>query len=469
MWSEPVECPDPIEAAARLRALGGLAFLDSAVPGGANGRMSILAAAPCAEFTADGHGARFAGKPLAGAPFEALDALLARYRLAPEPGWPSFAGGFLGVIDYEAGHWAEPRTQAPGFDPTRTLVSLGLYDTALVLDHTDGSARLVATGFSATLDAASPRSDRRDRAQERLALFREALARPAPAHAPQVTPEPDWRSDRDEPAYAAMVERVREAILRGDIFQANVSREIAAPCPPGLDPFAFYRRLRTENPAPYAAYLERPGCTIASSSPELFLRLRGRAVETRPIKGTLRRSADPREDEALGRALAVSEKDRAENVMIVDLSRNDLSRVCEGDSIEVPTLCGLESFAGVHHLVSVVTGRLKADLGPGALVAATFPGGSITGAPKIEAMMVIAREEGRLRGLYCGSVAAFSATGNADLSIAIRTVTFEAGTVRFAAGGGVTVLSEGAAEYRETQTKAERILAAFRPPVPAGR
>jgi para-aminobenzoate synthetase component 1 len=298
-------------------------------------------------------------------------------------------------------------------------------------------------------------------ARRRIAAFAQALAAPPRPGAPAPAEAPRWRSDRNEAAYAAMVERVRAYIRAGDIYQANVARRFEADLPVGFDPFGFYVTLRRVNPAPFAAYLDMPDRSIASASPELFLRLRGREVETRPIKGTARRAADPSEDAQAAAELLASAKDRAENVMIVDLLRNDLSRVAEADSVEVPALCALESFAGVHHLVSQVRARLRSGEGIGSLLRASFPGGSITGAPKIRACDIITELEDRRRDVYCGAIAHLGFDGAADLSIAIRTVEFEGKRARFGAGGGVTILSEGAAEYRETLTKAQRILDAF--------
>ncbi|WP_062222829.1 aminodeoxychorismate synthase component I [Aureimonas sp. D3] len=460
MWSEPFEGCDPIEAAARLRPLGRLAFLDSAAPGGPNGRRSAILAAPFAEFTASLQETRLSGARIEDEPFAALDALLGRYR-AEATGASRLGPGLAGFFAFEAGHFVEHLRAVPDLAPDRPLIALGLYDTALVFDHESGRADLVSAGFSAALDAASPRAAREAEARARIAAFRVALSRPAPAAPPPPIAAPDWRSDFDEAAYAAMVERVRDFIRAGDVYQANVARRLTAALPDGFDPFGFYRILRRINPAPFAAYLEAEDRTIASASPELFLRLHGREVETRPIKGTARRASDPAEDAAAAAALLASRKDRAENVMIVDLLRNDLSRVAEPDSVEVPALCALESFAGVHHLVSQVRARLKPEHGAGALLRATFPGGSITGAPKIRACDIIAELEGRRRDVYCGSIAHLGFDGAADLSIAIRTVEFEGAQARFGAGGGVTILSEGADEYRETCTKAARILAAF--------
>ncbi|KQQ90331.1 anthranilate synthase component I family protein [Aureimonas sp. Leaf324] len=464
MWQRTIDIPSPAEAAARLRGLGGLAWLDSARPHPQNGRWSILAAAPFARFEADLSGARLDGAPFGLPPFEALDALLRRYRSERETDATPFAGGLVGTIDFEAGHLLETLHRPAGFDPQRPFLGFGLYDTALVIDHEDGTARLVSAGFSPTLDVAAPLAARQRRAGERLDLFEAALAGPTPAPGALPATSPDWRSSRDAAAYAADVERVKALILDGEVYQANLSRRLRAALPAGFDPFALYLRLRAVNPAPYAAFIEEPHRTVASASPELFLRLREGHVETRPIKGTIRRAPDEAADRAAAEALLASPKDRAENVMIVDLLRNDLSRVCEPDSVDVPELCALESYAGLHHLVSAVTGRLRPGLGVGALIAATFPGGSITGAPKIRATDIVAAIEGAPRGLYCGSVAALSFCGAADLSIAIRTLEFERGAVSFGTGGGVTILSDGPAEWAETETKAARILEAFEAP-----
>ena len=233
--------------------------------------------------------------------------------------------------------------------------------------------------------------------------------------------------------------------------------------PTGFDALAFYKELRSLNPATFSAFLDYGDVQIASSSPERLLSFDGTTVEARPIKGTRRRDPNPALDAALVAELASSRKDRAENVMIVDLLRNDLSRVCAPGSVRVPVLCGLESYASVHHLTSVVTGELKPDKSDGDLIAAIFPGGSITGAPKIRAMEVIAEIEGQGRGVYCGSIGYFGFNGQVDLNIAIRTAMFSQGTARFQGGGGITARSEPAAEYEETLTKITRIMEAFAP------
>jgi para-aminobenzoate synthetase component 1 len=201
--------------------------------------------------------------------------------------------------------------------------------------------------------------------------------------------------------------------------------------------------------------------TLCSSSPERFLELHGSLVETRPIKGTAKRSADAAEDKIIAAHLLASEKDRAENIMIVDLLRNDLSKVCEPHHVAVPVLCGLETYAGIHHLVSVVTGTLREDKDALDLLTAAFPGGSITGAPKVKAMEIIAQIEKQPRGAYCGAIGYIGFDGNMDLNIAIRTVAIAKGLATFQVGGGVTLKSDPQAEYEETLAKADRIFAAF--------
>jgi para-aminobenzoate synthetase component 1 len=249
--------------------------------------------------------------------------------------------------------------------------------------------------------------------------------------------------------------------LAGDIFQANLSQRFRARLPAGIAAFDLYRRMRQVNPAPFAAFVKAGDVAVASASPERFLSLRDGRVETCPIKGTRRRGATPVQDRLLAEALLASEKDRAENIMIVDLLRNDLSRVCRDGSVAVPRLCGLESFATVHHLVSTVTGELRPGKGAVDLLAACFPGGSITGAPKIRAMEIIAELEPTRRGPYCGSVGYIGFDGNMDSSIIIRTYGIKGDEVVFQAGGGIVADSRSGDEYEETLAKARALIAAL--------
>jgi para-aminobenzoate synthetase component 1 len=228
-------------------------------------------------------------------------------------------------------------------------------------------------------------------------------------------------------------------------------------------PFALYSRLRARNPAPFAAFLAFGDVVIASASPERFVRVAGGHVEARPIKGTRPRGTGPEHDAALALALVESDKDRAENVMIVDLLRNDLSRVCRPGTVRAPELFALEHYATVHHLVSTVVGELAPDRDSADLVRAAFPGGSITGAPKVRAMQVIAELEPTRRGVYCGSIGYWSLTGALDASIVIRTFLVSGDTVYFQAGGGIVADSDPEEEYRETLDKARGLVAALAP------
>jgi para-aminobenzoate synthetase component 1 len=304
-----------------------------------------------------------------------------------------------------------------------------------------------------------PRSDRSDRPTGRPA------DRPvAPTH-----PVPDvtganrlgLRSTFTRTAYEHAVARVIEYIFAGDIFQANLSQRLEAPLVG--TPLDLYRRLRSRNPAPFAAFLDFGELVVASSSPERFLRVEDGHVEARPIKGTRPRGVGPEHDAALALALAESDKDHAENVMIVDLLRNDLSRVCEPGSVRVPELFALEHYATVHHLVSTVVGDLVPTRDAADLLRAAFPGGSITGAPKVRAMQIIAELEPTRRGVYCGAIGYWSVTGGFDTSIVIRTYLVLGDVVYFQVGGGIVADSEPEQEYRETLDKARGLIAALLP------
>lgn len=462
MWTREIPFVDPVAAAEALAALPGLAFLDSAMHHATLGRRSILAADPFGRFRyRDGH-ATLDGRPVAGTGLEALRACLAPYRMdpgtAPGADRPGFPGGAIGYFAYDLGarleRVAPPARRAGLCDD----IAFNLYDTVLEIDHRTGRCRLIATGDPET------DGDARDRrARDRLDRFAGLLARARPSPEPAVGPALVWASNFTRAGYEGAVERVRDYIRAGDIYQANIAQRFTAELPPGFDALALYRRLRATNPATFGAYLAFEDLRIASSSPERFLKLSGRAIETRPIKGTVRRVADPAEDARRGAALQADRKERAENIMIVDLLRNDLSRICEPHSVRVPVLCGLESYASVHHLVSVVTGTLKPGMDALDLIAATFPGGSITGAPKLRAMDIITEIEGDARELYCGAIGALGFDGSLDTAIAIRTVFMDDRTAVLQAGGGVTLLSDPAAEYEETLTKAARVFEAFGP------
>ncbi|HLD16465.1 MAG TPA: aminodeoxychorismate synthase component I, partial [Coxiellaceae bacterium] len=273
-----------------------------------------------------------------------------------------------------------------------------------------------------------------------------------PNFIPEISPISNFTKEQ----YLETVHKIKNYILQGDIFQANLSQRFSIH-QRVKDPIALYSILRQVNPAPFSAFLGYKDYAIASSSPERFLSLRNQQVETRPIKGTAPRSSDSLEDQRLATALQQSPKDRAENSMIVDLMRNDLSRVCEAGTLCVPQWCGLESFETVHHLVSVVQGHLKAEWGPIDLIQSTFPGGSITGAPKVRAMQIIDELEPTCRGPYCGSIGYIGFDESLDLSIAIRTLLIEPNRVTYQTGGAIILDSVAENEYDETLSKAQAL------------
>jgi len=276
-----------------------------------------------------------------------------------------------------------------------------------------------------------------------------------------VVPQPfrvtgEVRSNMDRATYAAGFARIKDYIRNGDCYQVNFAQRFSAPAEG--DGWTAYRRLRELNPAPFAAYINTPYGQALSSSPERLLKLDARRVETKPIKGTRPRGDTPEGDSAMAEELAGSRKDQAENLMIVDLLRNDIGRVCRPGSIAVPKLFDIESYATVHHLVSTVAGELATDRDAFDLLRACFPGGSITGAPKIRAMQIIEELEPHRRGLYCGSIGYIGFDGNMDVNITIRTLVYNRGEIRCWAGGGIVHDSDVDAEYQETFDKAEAML-----------
>jgi para-aminobenzoate synthetase component 1 len=456
--SELKHAPAPAEACARFLDLPYPLLLESARPSQRLGRYSFLAADPWQVLKRKGGGSD---------PFAELASLLARYPLEAHRGLPPFQGGAAGFLAYDLCHHLE-KLLSPRFDDLDLPdLCLGLYDWTLAWDHESGRTWLVSTGLPEEGAA------RAARAESRAAMVRKRLASPAiPAGARTPTPSrpgPPTHPVRELPGvvstfsreqFLSVVARTREYILAGDIFQANLSQRLEA----GVvePPFELYLRLRLKNAAPFAAYFDLGEAVIASASPERFLLLEGNRVETRPIKGTSPRGLSPRHDAALGEVLTESEKDRAENVMIVDLLRNDLSKVCADGSVEVPELCQVERYATVHHLVSTVVGRLRPGLGPVDLLRAAWPGGSITGAPKVRAMQIIAELEPTRRSVYTGSLGYFSFSGAMDTSIAIRTFILKGSRAYFQVGGGIVADSDPQREYDETLDKARGMVAALR-------
>ncbi len=489
---------DPVDVAARLLDLPYLLFLDSAAgapaPGETHplGRYSFIAADPSLRIRSKGRVTEVdegAGWHLVeGDPLAVARGLLSQAVAEPVPGIPPFQGGLAGYVGYDFGAVLERLPPTRYDDLAIPDVLLGFYDWVIAWDHRIGAAWIVSTGFPATGRA------REQRARERMNQVRSRVEGPpggrtdSPTRAPHEHPSAGppvcpthpvtgleaaeqlgLRSTFTHRGYLEAVSRVREYILAGDIFQANLSQRFEAPL--GEPTFELYRRLRRRNPAPFAAYFECGGPVVLSASPERFLLLDDakRQVETRPIKGTRPRGLGPMHDAELGRALTESDKDRAENVMIVDLLRNDLSRVCRPGTVRVPELFALEHYPTVHHLVSTVVGELEPGADAVDLLRAAFPGGSITGAPKIRAMEIIAELEPTQRGVYCGSIGYLSTTGAMDTSIVIRTYLALRGQVYFQAGGGIVADSDPEQEYRETIDKARALIECLVPSASAER
>ena len=444
----PVAFRDPLAAFAPLANTPMAVLLDSA-QADAQGRYCYIAADPFRTIRCTAHpwSVNIDGASVAEDPFTALAKELARFKTA-SPELAPFGGGAIGFFSYELGgvleHLPAPRTR-----PCPEDMVVGLYDVVAVFDLERREAWIASTGF--------PDANNSIRAKARAAWLAGALG--DAALPPPRGVSGTWRTEISRDTYQDKVAHIIEAIRAGDIYQANFTQRLTATVA-NAPSFDLYRQLRTLAPAPFGAFFNAGTVKLMSASPERFLKLDVKGqVETRPIKGTRPRGKTPAEDAALAAELTSSAKDRAENLMIVDLLRNDLARVCASGSVQVPQLCALETFPAVHHLVSVVTGALRADKGAVDLLRAAFPGGSITGAPKIKAMEVIHAEEPSARGPYCGALAWMGFDGAMDSSIVIRTLVQSGDTLTAQGGGGIVAQSDPAAEYDESMLKLRPLLA----------
>ncbi|WP_110668583.1 aminodeoxychorismate synthase component I [Salinicola halophilus] len=447
--------PDPAHYFSALRQRPGAILLDSGRPRAPGGRFDILSSDPISTLT------RFdntlhcapAQSELPDCPFAAQRQLLARAIAEDLPRLDSalaeryrelpFLGGLLGQWSYTLSQSHRRGESEPRPGPALPSLRVGVYDWALIQDHDAECSYLIASAerrinVLSWLDSPTP--------TERENAF--SLTSP-------------FTPDMDREAYGAKFQRVQAYIHAGDCYQINLSQRFTAGYRGDL--WQAYRRLREATPTPYAGYFADETGAILSLSPERFVRVADGRVETRPIKGTRPRGKTTTEDDRLADELLTSLKDRAENVMIVDLLRNDLGRVCRPGSVAVPALCGLESYANVHHLVSVVHGTLEAGVDALDLLAAAFPGGSITGAPKRRAMQIIDELEPSQRSVYCGSLGYVDRRGHMDTSIAIRTVVAEADSLHVWGGGGLVADSQEQAEYDETLAKIARLMGALDP------
>jgi len=477
---------EPAEVFARFAKLPGCFFLDSALGDHELSRFSYIGAEPF--FTLKSRGSVMdivEGKKVRhqkGNPLDVLAAMLQRHQVSSGTTFVPFIGGAVGYIGYEFGrHTTGIPLQAPD-DLGLPELAFNFYRKLLAFDHHERRWYVAAADFSTSH---GPSVRKRLTADiEKMAALAEGTEPATPAstntraagdavvndpldddlahlpESPMVTDGPyPWRSSLTRDQYLDAVRAIKERISRGDIYQANLTQRFHATAPSG--PVALYQALREVNPAPYGCYLDLGECVIAGQSPELFLSIRGRSVETRPIKGTRPRGAAKEEDEQLKSDLLASAKDRAELVMITDLLRNDLGRVCRPGSIEAGETIRLESFPKVHHLVSVIRGELAHGRTLADVLRATFPGGSITGAPKLKAIEILDGLEPVARGPYSGAMGLIGFDGSVDLNVAIRTFVVRGQDVFFGAGGGIVADSDPEDEYAESLAKARGMLEAL--------
>jgi para-aminobenzoate synthetase component 1 len=444
----------PAEAFRRLARRRGVFWLDSSLPRPGDGRFSIMGCEPRLVFVVQGSDWRIerGGKTVeegSGAPLRKLDELVAAHRLLPEPGVEvPFWGGAVGWFSYDLGRQFETFAGTAKEDRPVPDIRLAWHDAAIVWDHQAGRSWLVGAGWERPPGEAA----------SELAGW---LETPALDLQENTAPPPEVAtSNLRREDYLALVEEARAAIARGEIYQVNLVQRFE--CAHVESPAATYLRLRDLNPAPFAVFQDAGDRAVLGSSPERFVEVEPAGkIRTCPIKGTRPRGRTPAEDATQARALLASEKERAELLMIVDLMRNDLGRVCDYGTVKVNRLHALESFATVHHLVGEVEGRLRKDVSLGDLLRAVFPGGSITGAPKVSALRLIDRLEPHRRGIFMGAMGYVSAHGRIDLNIAIRTIVCRDDRAFFQVGAGIVWDSDAAAEYEETLVKGRALFAAL--------
>jgi len=461
----------PESLAERLRGEPGLLLLRSAPAANERERFSFVVARPFLTLRSTGSRIELHGAPPSepvrvetGNPWQLLNELMARFERCEELDLPLPLGGCFGYWGYGLRHHVEPKLPRRAVsDRPLPDCQLGFYDSLVAFDHSLGKTWVISTGLAAD-GSASPA-----RAEQQAAYWRAHLAsepedgsnNAARVRRPTRSPSPAraLESNLSRDAFVARVQRAQQYIRAGDIYQVNLSQRLAAPLT--VSGWEFYQRLTAISPAPFSAFLDGGDFQIASASPELFLRLSGAQMQTRPIKGTRPRASDPTRDAQWTYELRTSAKEMAELVMITDLLRNDLGKVCEFGSVQVPDLARLERFAQVQHLVSTVEGRLRASVSHTEAFAACFPGGSVTGAPKFRAMEIIDELEPIARGPYTGALGYLGFNRETQLSMIIRTAICSQDTVWFNVGAGIVADSSPAAEYEETLTKAAGFLAAL--------
>jgi anthranilate synthase component 1 len=451
----------PVSAFLKIAEHSDYAFLFESVEGGEHvGRYSFLGKDPFVVVRGDERQTRIeqAGSTsVREQPFlEVLRGLMAEFSSPFVPDLPRFTGGAVGYCDYDTAGWFEPsvaRGDAPG---DRPMTGFMVFDTVLAFDHV--KHRILAISNARVRPGEDLRS-LYDFAVAKIGFLERELDRNLSRGERRTGGTVTLTANQTQAEYEASVRTIQEHIAAGEVYQAVLSQrfetETSAP------PFDVYRALRHINPSPYMFFIRMGKSAIIGASPEMLVRVEGRRVETHPIAGTRRRGASPEEDLRLADELKRSEKERAEHVMLVDLGRNDLGRVCEVGSVRVPQYMALERFSHVMHLVSRVEGMLADDRDRLDALAATFPAGTVTGAPKIRAMQILNTLEPTRRGLYGGAVGYLDFAGNLDFCIAIRTITMEGQIARVQAGAGIVADSHPTAEYEETRDKSRALVQAL--------
>jgi anthranilate synthase component 1 len=454
----PADLETPVSAFLKI-ARGRYSFLLESVEGGERfGRYSFLGTEPYRVLRNGTHAER---NEEPGDPVMLIEQELSRFRVAPVKGLPRFHGGAVGYLGYEVVRHFEPRVPEPPNDPLGVADAVFMFtDTLLVFDHVQHVIKVVShVRLDGDVDAAYRQAVWR--IEELVGRLSQPLAtlpyrKDAP---PAAAAKPEICSNMSREAYEASVRRIKEYIVAGDCIQVVFSQRFSRPTQ--AHPFDIYRALRTVNPSPYMFYLELGDCHVVGASPEMLVRVEDRRVDYHPIAGTKPRGRDETEDLEIEQELRHDEKERAEHIMLVDLGRNDVGRVSEPGTVQVTELMEVERYSHVMHLVSHVTGLLRSDMSSYDALRACFPAGTVSGAPKIRAMEIIAELERDRRGVYAGAAGYFDLSGNLDTAITLRTMVVKDGVAHVQAGGGIVYDSDPATEYQETVNKAAALMRAI--------
>jgi anthranilate synthase component 1 len=451
----------PVSAFLKIAEHSDYAFLLESVEGGEHvGRYSFLGKDPFLILRGRGNEIvidRAGTTSVSEKPFiDTLRELMNRFQSPFVPGLPRFTGGAVGYLGYDTAAWFEPAVASPAPHQTEDDAGFMLFDTVLAFDHVQHRILLIANArISGDEDLRSLYQFACAKIEFLEGELERALSLPKVTSSETLSLE----SNVTQPAFEAIVRQAKESIAAGDIYQVVLSQRFSAEL--GVDPFTVYRALRHVNPSPYMFFVRMGGRSIVGSSPEMLVRVEGRHAVTHPIAGTRPRGRSDEEDQRLAEELKRNEKERAEHVMLVDLGRNDLGRVCEYGSVRVPTFMSLERYSHVMHLVSVVEGQLAEDCDRLDALVACFPAGTVSGAPKVRAMQIINELETTRRGIYAGAVGYLDFAGNLDFCIAIRTIVLEHGRAHIQAGAGIVADSNPTAEYEETKDKARAMVRAL--------